>query len=260
MLSFFLSWLYKSACLLYYRLSYINSYHLALECQAFYSSSYRKFPMRTLERLPMPKRGRPAKFDRDDALRRAMELFWARGYEGVTLEDLQIAMGGITPPSFYHAFGSKEKLFLKATDLYVTLIGNPTVRALEEGKTARDSVEAMLTLTVESFSTPGKPQGCLIALGATNCAPSNRGPQDYLSEIRRRMPNVIEQRLKRGIIEGDLPPESDTASIAAFYATIIHGLGIRAGDGASREVLMAAVTGGMAAWEPLNLATRSGPR
>jgi hypothetical protein len=36
----------------------------------------------------MAKRGRPAGFDRAEALQRAMELFWARGYEGATLEDL----------------------------------------------------------------------------------------------------------------------------------------------------------------------------
>jgi hypothetical protein len=45
----------------------------------------------------MAKRGRPAGFDRAEALQRAMELFWARGYEGATLEDLQAVMGGIMP-------------------------------------------------------------------------------------------------------------------------------------------------------------------
>ena len=53
-----------------------------------------------------------------------MELFWASGYEGATLEDLQAAMGGISPPSFYHAFGSKEALFREAVDLYVATVGD----------------------------------------------------------------------------------------------------------------------------------------
>jgi AcrR family transcriptional regulator len=55
----------------------------------------------------MATRGRPRTFDRDDALRRAMTVFWARGYEGATLDELKEAMGGITSPSFYAAFGSK---------------------------------------------------------------------------------------------------------------------------------------------------------
>ncbi len=208
----------------------------------------------------MAKRGRPAGFDRAEALEHAMELFWARGYEGTTLEDLLVAMGEISPPSFYHAFGSKEALFREAVDLYMATVGDPTVRALNGGSTAREAIEAMLRLTAESFSRHGKPHGCMLVLGATNCAPSNKGSEDYLRTIRRRTPEVIKQRLKRGIAEGDLPPELDITSIAAFYATMIHGLAVRAGDGAPRAALMGAVDGAMAAWEALTAKPKSGSR
>lgn len=207
----------------------------------------------------MPKRGRPATFDRAEALQSAMELFWARGYEGTTLEELQVVMGGISPPSFYHAFGSKEALFREATDLYVATVGDPTLRALGEGKTARESVEAMLRLTAQSFSTRSRPHGCMLVLGAMNCAPSNKGPQDYLRAIRQRAPEVIKQRLKRGVAEGDIPSDLDITAIASFYATVIHGLGVRAGDGASRAALLAAVDGAMAGWDTLISQTRHDP-
>lgn len=197
----------------------------------------------------MPKKGRPAKFDRTEALQRAMELFWARGYEGVTLEDLQVAMGGITPPSFYHAFGSKEELFLRAADLYVATVGDAAVTAMRETQNAREAIESLLRLTAESFSLSGKPHGCLLVLGATNCAAANRRPQNYLRSIRRRAPALIEQRLQRAVDEGEIRPDANTAAIAAFYATVIHGLAVRAGDGASRKQLMAAVKGAMAAWD-----------
>ena len=208
----------------------------------------------------MAKRGRPAGFDRAEALEHAMEVFWACGYEGATLEDLQAAMGGISPPSFYHAFGSKEALFREAVDLYVATVGDPTVRALNGGSTAREAIEAMLRLTAESFCRPGKPHGCMLVLGATNCAPSNKGPQDYLRAIRKRAPEVIKQRLRRGVAEGELSSELDIVAIAAFYATIIHGLGVRAGDGASRTALIGAVDGAMAAWETLTAKPKSGSR
>ena len=73
-----------------------------------------------------------------------MELFWARGYEGATLDDLQAAMGGISPPSFYHAFGSKEALFKEVAELYIASVCGPPVRAMEEARTAREGIEAML--------------------------------------------------------------------------------------------------------------------
>jgi hypothetical protein len=60
---------------------------------------------------------------------------------------------------------------------------------------------------------------------------------------------VIKQRLNRSVAQGELSAELDTNAVAAFYATVIHGLGVRAGDGASRAELMAAVDGAMAGWE-----------
>jgi AcrR family transcriptional regulator len=189
-----------------------------------------------------------------------MEAFCARGYEGTTLEDLLAAMGGISPPSFYNAFGSKEALFKEAVDLYAATVGGPAVRALEEARTARAALEAMLRRTAEALSRPGKPHGCLLVRGATNCAPANRGAQEYVLALRQQAPEVIRRRLDRAVAEGEMMPDLDTAAIAAFYATVMHGLGIRAGDGAPRAALMAAVDGAMAAWEPLTSAQGGKPR
>jgi AcrR family transcriptional regulator len=181
-----------------------------------------------------------------------MEVFWAQGYEGTTLENLQAAMGGMNPPSFYNAFGSKEKLFREATNLYVATVGEAPVQFLmQEDRPVRASLDAMLRLTAETFSQPGKPHGCMLVLGAVNCAPANRGAQAYLQAIRQRAPKIIRQRLARAVEMGELSPGIDLDRIATFYATVIHGLAVRAGDGVPRAVLMAAVEGAMAAWEPL---------
>src|SRR6266436_7178818 len=70
------------------------------------------------EEVAMPS-GRTRQFDVDAALDRALEVFWARGYEGATLPELTRAMG-INRPSLYAAFGNKEQLFRKALDRYQT--------------------------------------------------------------------------------------------------------------------------------------------
>lgn len=206
------------------------------------------------------KRGRPPTFDREEALRQAMELFWARGYEGVTLEDLLAGMGGISPPSFYHAFGSKAGVFQEAIDLYVATVGDRAACALREGRTARESVEAMLRSTAEAVSTPGKPCGCLLVVAAAGGPLSSKGPQDYARAMRQRAPAVIQQRLRRAVVEGELPQSIDTAAIAAFYATVVHGLGVCARDGDARDTLMSAVDGAMAAWNMLTAPARAKPR
>src|SRR5258705_4119633 len=78
----------------------------------------------------MSARGRPRTFDPDTALRQALDLFWERGYEGTSLNDLAEAMG-IASASIYACFGSKENLFRKVMALYGTTSGEPPRREVE---------------------------------------------------------------------------------------------------------------------------------
>ncbi|MBI3451374.1 MAG: TetR/AcrR family transcriptional regulator [Rhodospirillales bacterium] len=199
----------------------------------------------------MARRGRPRSFDRGEALQQAKDLFWALGYEGVTLTDLQEAMGGITAPSFYAAFGSKEELFREAVELHRKTEGAAGLRGLTEAPTARASIEGMLHAAANSFCQPGKPRGCLIVLGAINCARANRGVQDHLRDLRRATQQHIRRRLERGVAEGDLPAGVDIGALTSFYTTVLHGLAVQARDGAGRKDLHAAVDGAMAAWDGL---------
>lgn len=199
----------------------------------------------------MARTGRPREFDREQALKKAMELFWARGYEGATLADLQKAMGGITAPSFYAAFGSKEKLFREAVALYNKAEGAPMVKAISEGLTARTSIENCLRTVVKSFCHPDKPRGCFIVLGAMNCMPDNKGIEHFMCDQRSDREKFIRKRLRRGVAEGDLPPSTDIHALASFYNSIVDGMAIRARDGASRKTLTNIADCAMAAWDPM---------
>jgi AcrR family transcriptional regulator len=178
-----------------------------------------------------------------------MELFWAQGYEGTTLADLQKAMGGITAPSFYAAFGSKEELFREAVEVYKKNEGAPVLKALLEGSTARASIEAMLQAATESVCGKGKPTGCLMVLGGMNCTPANKGIEDFLREQRALREKVIKQRLRQGIADGDLPSSADVNGLVSFYTSIFDGMAVRARDGASRKALSAIAEYAMAAWD-----------
>jgi AcrR family transcriptional regulator len=207
----------------------------------------------------MARRGRPRAFDRDAALRGAMELFWAVGYEAATLEDLQTAMGGISPPSFYAAFGSKERLFYEVVELYRATVGGEPARALDAPATSRAAIEAMLTTAAGAFSLPGRPRGCLLVMGAMSCARTSKSVEDHLQRLRSQAPELIRQRLERSVQDGDLPPGVDLDALVSFYATVLYGLAVRARDGASHEALMAAVAGAMVAWDALTTTSQPAP-
>jgi len=198
----------------------------------------------------MTKRGRPREFDRAVALRRAMEVFWERGYEGTSVGDLTAAMG-INRPSLYAAFGSKEALFREAVELYNRLEGEAVERALHEAPTAREAVEGMLRVNADAYVEPTTPRGCMIVLSATVGTPEAQAVRDFLAAHRQSSHEALRNRLERGVAEGDVPAGTDTEGLATFYTTILQGLSIQARDGASRETLHGIVDRAMAAWDAL---------
>src|SRR5918992_925519 len=194
------------------------------------------------------RRGRPRGFDRDAALRRAMEVFWQRGYEGTSISDLTAAMG-INSPSLYAAFGSKEELFREAIDLYDTTDGSASERALREGPTARAAIEAMLRDNAELYADPEKPSGCMVVLGTTTWTPHNEAVREYLADIRHKTFELIRARLERGVAEDEIPAGADVEGFAAYYNTVLEGLSIQARDGASRESMHTIIDCAMATWD-----------
>lgn len=195
-------------------------------------------------------RGRPRSFDRDAALRAAMKCFWRFGYEGASMAALTEAMG-VNSPSLYAAFGSKEELFREAVSLYLETEDSKGRAILERERTARAAIHAMLRNSVDTMSRPSMPHGCLLILGDSNASAENAGVRQHLCQRRRDIQAALEQRLKRGIAEGDIPTRTDIKAMAAFYMTVIQGLSLQARDGAARDAMLQVVESAMAAWDNL---------
>ena len=198
----------------------------------------------------MATRGRPRTFDPDTALRKALDLFWERGYEGTSLNDLAQAMG-IASASIYACFGSKEDLFRNVMALYGTTSGEPPRRALREQPTARAAIHAMLRATADEITRPDTPHYCMLILAAPTGAVENHKVREFLAGIRRDMFTENRDRLARGVADGDLTATADLDAIARYYTTVVQGLSIQARDGASRADLEAVITCAMAAWDTL---------
>jgi AcrR family transcriptional regulator len=200
-------------------------------------------------------KGRPRSFDRAVALRRAMEVFWVKGYDSASLSDLTAAMS-INSPSLYAAFGSKERLFREAVALYGETEGAGIWTAIPEAPTAREGFERFLRASAEAFTRSEKPAGCLIVLGALTANDANANVCRELRDQRAGNVTTLRDRLKRAVREGELPKSLDCLAVATFYATVQQGMSIQARDGASRETLLSVAVCAMTAWDGLTLATR----
>jgi AcrR family transcriptional regulator len=182
----------------------------------------------------------------DQALDIALRVFWKKGYEGTSIDDLTDAMG-ISRPSLYCAFGNKEQLFRKALDrylrgaaeLYAEAIGQPTARAV---------AERLLCGMADNLTDPAHPPGCLAVQGALSCSETADPIRLELNERRAAAEASVRDRFERARSEGDLPSDDDPADLARFLATVGQGMAVQAAAGASRDELRRVAELALRAW------------
>ena len=191
-------------------------------------------------------RGRPREFCVDMALTEALRVFWSKGYEGASLNDLTEAMG-ITRPSLYAAFGNKESLFRQALELYerdkLAYVG----KSLDQ-PSAREVARAMLTGAVDNMTGCGQPHGCLGVISSVACGEEAEGIREEVLERGRRAKEAIVARMKRASDEGDLPANVDPEALTNYLYAMLQGMSVQAGAGATREELGATIETVMAMW------------
>jgi AcrR family transcriptional regulator len=192
-------------------------------------------------------RGRPRAFDRDQALARAMQVFWSKGYEAASLADLTKAMD-INPPSLYAAFGDKEGLFIEAVRRYHENVRMSCPYAGEP--TARRAVERLLTELATLFTDRSHPAGCLSVMAMVTSGTTSARLHKMVSDERAMAKARLRERIQRGVQEGDVAPDTDVNALTDFYSAVINGMSLQAREGASRKAVLAMVETAMRAWPP----------
>jgi AcrR family transcriptional regulator len=192
------------------------------------------------------RRGRPRAFDVEEALDRALQVFWQKGYEGSSLDALTGAMG-ISRPSLYAAFGNKEGLFRRALERYADGPSSFAREALRE-PTARAVVEHLLRGAVHMHTDPKTPLGCLMVNGALASGEGADTIRRELNSRRAADEAALRRRLVRAKAEGDLPHDVDPADLARYVLTVVRGMAVQAAGGASRQQLRRVVEVALRAW------------
>jgi len=193
-------------------------------------------------------RGRPVVFDRDHALGEAMKLFWERGYEGTSFDDLIAAMG-ISASSFYNSFGSKEELYCEATQSYAESSGRWFFGILNDESTdTRTAFSRLFAATAEEFTRGDHPPGCMISLACTHTPPALTSIREMMVEHRAFSEVALAERIRKGIAGGDVPEDTDVDMLAAYFSAVARGLAVQARDGGSREKLAEIGHLAMRAW------------
>lgn len=184
--------------------------------------------------------GRKREFDEQEALEKAMRVFWENGYNGTSVNDLTAALG-INKPSLYAAFGNKEQLFRSAVDRYLADYVAPLRQKLLEPPDAplAERLRAYLYGIADLVSSRGSPQGCLLVKSAYESG-SQAIPKDItdalLGQVRINEVQLV-SFLQAEQTKGNLATGADLKTLARYLLSVMYGLGVLAKNGSTRKAL-----------------------
>ena len=180
-------------------------------------------------------RGRPRSFDETGALEKAIQVFWSKGYDGATIDDLVSEMG-VARPSLYAVFGDKRAIFMRALRAYEERKGALASKALLSPPGLRDSILDFLRYAVESATEKGSARGCLMVCVAPLV--NDTEVQRFLQSTIAGGTALLERRFRGGISAGDIPHDFPVAVRAIQVTDLARGLTLRARLGTPRKTLI----------------------
>jgi TetR/AcrR family transcriptional repressor of nem operon len=183
-------------------------------------------------------------FDIDQAVDRAMNLFWRRGYAETSLQDLlkELSIGS---GSLYAAFGSKEQLYIRSLERYVSLQHGDLERILDDATEVRSAIRKILTSLIEAdLADPTR--GCLVVSTATQCGNQPSAAERATAAILH-VESLLAGALERAQARGELSPEKNPRELARFLTTFLQGVRVVGGARVGKEFVEAALTTAMRA-------------
>ncbi|MFW7340379.1 TetR/AcrR family transcriptional regulator [Pollutimonas sp. H1-120] len=175
-------------------------------------------------------RGRPRKFDVDEAIATAQSLFHSRGYEAVSVSDVTETLG-INTPSFYSAFRSKAGLYERVINRYADHGAVPLADILRPDRPVADCIIAMLEEAARRYATDPAATGCIVLEG---CRCNDEEARDLARAAHGAAAEVI-----RSYIAARHP--SDAAQLTEYISTLMIGLSAQARAGKGLDTLLETV-------------------
>lgn len=187
--------------------------------------------------------GRPRSFDKDKALRVALDVFWRYGYEKTTMAILSEAMG-IASPSIYCAFGNKAALFLEALQYYQKTYWDPVYDEYMKTPDIYPATDHFFTQAAHILLAPNAPCGCLVVMSFL-CIPEDEPQlQNAIAKRREQTRMMFRNKLKEAVKKGEIRADCDIPGIAGALHNFYEGLSIQArGDICLSELLAIAQKG-----------------
>jgi TetR/AcrR family transcriptional regulator, transcriptional repressor for nem operon len=179
---------------------------------------------------------RKKEFDQEQALERALELFWTKGYERTSIQDLCDHLG-IHRGSLYDTFGDKHQLFLACLDRYREIAENDVFSILSEPGSSKELLERFFTKIIDISMNYAERRGCFMANTAMGVAPFDPNVASRVEAISVTAETAFYRFLVRAQKNGELKGKNNIRAIARFLVNTMQGLHVMAKTSPDRSVL-----------------------
>jgi len=168
--------------------------------------------------------GPTKQFNQDEALQNALNIFWAKGFEATSMQELVSAMG-VNRASMYQTYGNKNALYSAAVDRYIASSLLHIKESLEAAKSPLGGLQQLFTHLIEQSFT--KLSGCFMGNTAAELGPHNVAIAEKVRNFWTQFEGLISNTLKRAIDHSEIPLKTDTIKLASFFNSALQGLLIK---------------------------------
>jgi len=175
-------------------------------------------------------------FNEEEVLDKAVAVFWTKGYEATSMQDLVEAMG-IQRGSLYATFGSKQQLFLQSLERYGKVVVKQFLDILESKASAIESIELFFAQLVEHLLTAGPLRSCLVTNSAIERGLRDEATKQQVLHLLNALEMGFYKTLERAQKNGELSTELDLNKLANFLTSNMQGLLVMGKVCSERSVL-----------------------
>lgn len=166
-------------------------------------------------------------FDEKEVLTKAVHLFWHKGYNGTSMQDLVDGLG-ISRSSLYDTYGDKHTLFIKALESYQENASGSMCNIVTNNVSAKEAIKQLLELTAVELIDDNQHKGCFMTNAAVEVAPHDAEVSNVICQNDQLIENAFYTAIKKGQKSGEISDKKDPRAIARFIFNTVKGLRVSA--------------------------------
>jgi TetR/AcrR family transcriptional repressor of nem operon len=179
---------------------------------------------------------RPKNFDEQEVLNKAVDLFWCKGFNATSIQDV-VENLCINRASLYDTYGDKHTLFIKALKHYQELQANTLIKAIEDTDRVKDTIREIFDRAVKGILKNESRKGCFMANATLEMASSDEAIAQIVSVNRQNLENAFYQAILKGQQSGEIAPTHHPQALASFIFNTYNGLQVIGKTGADQKTL-----------------------